>query len=187
MSILATLTLAANTTPTVAPDGLAQLKDIHLPSAVSWWPLALGWWIILIVAVSLLLIGVYFYRRWQRKSPQEIIIAQSLQLFATLQTQSLTPKVLIMELSELLRRTAISLYGRGIIANLAGDDWLQFLNQKGETTAFTEGLGRVLADQPYRAEVDYDHQALLTLIQHWLEQQTLNVTVENSQKGNKDA
>jgi hypothetical protein len=187
MSLFAMLTIAANTTPTIPADVLAQLKDIHLPNAVSWWPLALGWWIVLMIGVGLLLAGVYFYRRWQRKSPQELIIAQSLQLFHALQTQSLTPKVFIMELSELLRRTALSLYGRKTIANLAGDDWLQFLNQKGATTAFTDGEGRVLADQPYRAEVDYDHQALVSLIEQWLEQQSLHITEKNSQKGVKDA
>lgn len=180
-----------NTAPTIAPDALAQLKDIHLPSAVSWWPLALGWWIALFVGVALLLAGVYFYRRWQRKSPQEMIIEESLQLFNRLQTQSLTPKGLIMALSALLRRTAISLYGREMTANLAGDDWLQFLNQKGATTAFTKGVGRVFADQPYRAEVNYEHQAIITLIQQWLEQQSLNISLnmkeKNSQKGGKHA
>jgi 16S rRNA G966 N2-methylase RsmD len=92
-----------------------------------------------------------------------------------------------MELSELLRRTAISLYGREAIANLAGDDWLQFLNQKGVTTAFTKDVGRVLADQPYRAEVNYNSQALLTLIQHWLDQQRLTIIEQNNQKGDRDA
>ena len=37
-------------------DPLAQLKDIHLPDAVSWWPLAIGWWIVAIIAI----VGIYY-------------------------------------------------------------------------------------------------------------------------------
>ena len=27
------------------------LRDIQLPDAVSWWPLAMGWWLLLLVMV----------------------------------------------------------------------------------------------------------------------------------------
>jgi hypothetical protein len=161
---------AANTVPV---DVLDNLKDIHLPHAVSWWPLALGWWILFALFLIMMAVAVYLYIRSQRKTPQDIIIEQAMQLFDALQYQSLPPKALIVELSELLRRTAISLYGRDAIANLAGDDWLQFLNQHGSTQAFTHGVGRALADQPYRPDVDYNRQALLGLTQDWLKKQLL--------------
>jgi hypothetical protein len=35
------------------PDPLAALRDIHLPEAVSFWPLAPGWWIALGIMVGL--------------------------------------------------------------------------------------------------------------------------------------
>ena len=34
---------------------LAQLADIHLPLAVSYWPPAIGWWVLVLV----LLAGMY--------------------------------------------------------------------------------------------------------------------------------
>jgi hypothetical protein len=37
-------------------DPLAQLRDIHLPEAVSWWPLAIGWWLVAIVCI----LGLFF-------------------------------------------------------------------------------------------------------------------------------
>ncbi|MDB9952467.1 DUF4381 domain-containing protein [Porticoccaceae bacterium] len=30
-------------------DPLAQLRDIHLPETISWWPLAPGWWVLIIL------------------------------------------------------------------------------------------------------------------------------------------
>ena len=36
------------------PDPLAQLRDIQLPVPISWWPLAPGWWVLIIFAACLL-------------------------------------------------------------------------------------------------------------------------------------
>ena len=33
-------------------DPLAQLRDIHLPAAVSAWPLAPGWWMLILLAIA---------------------------------------------------------------------------------------------------------------------------------------
>ncbi|RTZ67288.1 MAG: DUF4381 domain-containing protein [Aquificaceae bacterium] len=162
-------------------DPLAQLKDIHLPSDVSWWPLAPGWWGLLVLFCLMIALAVYLYIRSKRKTKQELIIEQAIQIFHSLQQQSLTPKELLTELSALLRRTAISLYGRDATANLAGQAWLEFLNKHGATQAFTNGVGQAFSDQPYRANVEYNRPALLGLTQHWLQQQLKKDASSNEQ------
>ena len=162
-------------------DPLAKLKDIHLPSDVSWWPLAPGWWGVLALFFIMMAVALYLYIRSQRKTKQELVIEQSLQIFHSLQQQSLTPKELLTELSELLRRTAISLYGRDATANLSGKKWLIFLNKHGATKAFTEGVGQAFQDQPYRPEVEYNRPALLGLTNHWLQQQLRKDTTTKQQ------
>lgn len=164
-------------------DALEQLKDIHLPSDVSWWPLALGWWVLLALFFIMMATALYLYIRSLRKTKRELVIEQSLLLFHHIQQQSLNPKELLMELSELLRRTAISLYGRDVTANLAGNEWLEFLNKHGASKAFTEGVGQAFRDQPYRPEVKYNRPALLGLTNHWLQQQLLvNDSADSSDK-----
>ncbi len=37
-----------------ANDPLAQLRDIHLPDPISWWPPAPGWWVLAVVVLALL-------------------------------------------------------------------------------------------------------------------------------------
>ncbi|WP_394174929.1 DUF4381 domain-containing protein [Thalassotalea litorea] len=45
-------------------DPLAELKDIHLPDAISIWPLAPGWWIIIAIIIGLI---VYVANRWRQQ------------------------------------------------------------------------------------------------------------------------
>ena len=37
-----------------SPDPLSELRDIHLPDPVSWWPPAPGWWIAVGIGFGLL-------------------------------------------------------------------------------------------------------------------------------------
>ncbi|MDC0000311.1 DUF4381 domain-containing protein [Porticoccaceae bacterium] len=46
-------------------DPLAQLRDIHLPETVSWWPLAPGWWVLIILLG--LVTGWIIFKSVQRK------------------------------------------------------------------------------------------------------------------------
>ena len=49
-------------------DPLAQLRDIHLPEAIGWWPPAPGWWILaLLLLVSTVFSIRYLVRRRQQR------------------------------------------------------------------------------------------------------------------------
>ncbi len=50
--------------PLTSQDPLAELRDIATPSAVSWWPLAPGWW--LVIALLCALLGYAGWQLWQR-------------------------------------------------------------------------------------------------------------------------
>ncbi len=43
-----------------------NLRDIHLPEPVSWWPLAIGWWAIIIVLILALSLLVFKLRQRKR-------------------------------------------------------------------------------------------------------------------------
>ena len=146
------------------------LRDIHLPDAVSWWPLAPGWWIVMFAAIALLAFVMYLFRRY-RQYHASIPYQASLELdrIKNQFTLNQDKSCLLKELSALLRRISISLYGREKVAALIGEDWLLFLDRYMPNNEFSEGKGRILMTGPYRAHTDYDSAELIHLVTNWLE------------------
>ena len=42
---------------------LEQLRDIHLPDAVSWWPIAWPWWLMLSLLIALISFAIYYRKK----------------------------------------------------------------------------------------------------------------------------
>lgn len=146
----------------MSPD-LSQLHDIHLPTSVSWWPLAVGWWLLLGLLVMLALLGYLFYRRRRQQRWRR----EALVMLQQLQQQPLTPKELVVELSQLLRRVAITRFPREEVAALTGERWLAFLDQQMKIPGFQQ-QGRALITAPYSATVEVDLGGLYALCERWI-------------------
>lgn len=151
-----------------------NLRDIHLPEPISWWPLAPGWWILLAAAllfIAVLLISRKIYRSRQLKRDIKAELELIKSQFQTTQNKSQLAK----SLSILLRRASISFYPETNIAGLTGEHWLNFLDK---TTAkpsanisFNSSAGQILLTAPYlpeNTELDFDALSLINLCESWL-------------------
>lgn len=152
-------------------DPLAELRDIHLPQAISWWPPAIGWWILAILCIALIAGALY----WRISRHRALAYKrEALFEFETIQARYLSHRddaQLLSEIAALLKRTCITKYGREQSAGLAGDNWLHFLDQTGETQEFSDGSGRALVSQRFVTDPQIDAQELLTITRQWLEKQ----------------
>lgn len=146
------------------------LRDIHLPSAISWWPPAIGWWLLLMLAVVIVVVIVFSIRRMRR--PPVLKSGRS-RLKAIAADDAMTDLEKLQQISILLRRVAISLAPRRSAAGLAGAQWLQYLDRSVPGAPFSNGVGRCLADQHYRQSVneDVDMDALIGVCEQWLKAQ----------------
>lgn len=153
-------------------DPLAQLKDIHLPQAIGWWPPAPGWWIVTFLLLASILGLIYWIWRRHRKMAYRRAAVNQLEQIKAGYQQHRDPIKLLTELSVLLKRTCITRYGRDHSAGLTGQEWLQFLDSTGNTKGFTEGCGKALVEQRYQAKPDVDCPALLELVKSWLQKQS---------------
>ena len=154
------------------PDAQAlnDLRDIHEPAQVGLWPPAAGWWLLMFVLV-LAVVGAAAYLRRRRPRRRREALGQLRQLKTDYRRdQNVT--MLVSGLSMLVRRITLSLYARPRVAGLAGEAWLEFLDETGQTTAFTSGVGRVLITAPYKPRETVDPEALVSVVESWIKKVT---------------
>lgn len=154
------------TDPTQLP-----LRDIHLPHPVSWWPLAIGWWIVLVLSILVIGLCVWLYLRRQRRRLSACYMARvELAEVRKRYLQHDDFRLLASDISILLRRLSISAYPREESASLTGERWLQHLDRPLPEKPFTSGAGRILIDAPYRREVRMDEiDPLFKLCETWID------------------
>ncbi len=150
---------------------LLDLKDIHEPEAIGWWPPAIGWWILAVLIPLLIILLIWLYKRLTRKTAIKTannILAQIKQD----QTRDNLQK--LSDLSVLVRRVAISMSPRAKAAGLTGRQWLEFLDRSVKGLPFSDGVGRLLADAPYRKTppTEQELSQLIDLCEDWLKAQT---------------
>ncbi len=183
---------------------LEQLHDIHLPDTVSWWPLAPGWYLLIII----LLLFIFFLFRLSKKlrsaykekfihNYRRIALKQLKQLQSDYQQhQSITHYV--AALNGLLKQVAITAYGRSAVATLVDYHWFSFLDaQLPQKDNMTSKL--FLSSYEQSTIADYfihylyqssnqtniekynnqkNSQALTRCVKHWIEQHKETMTVK---------
>jgi hypothetical protein len=119
-------------------DWLAQLAPEHAPAAPGWWPLAPGWWALAILI--LLVAGLVLYW-WRRPLFRRRRFARS--ELQRLRQRALAPADAARAIQSLLRRYALTVFGRDATARLSGEAWLKFVVESGGE-AFVGRPGRAL-------------------------------------------
>lgn len=149
---------------------LLDLKDIHEPVAIGWWPPAIGWWILAVAIPALIILSVWLYKRLTRKTALKTARKILVQIKQDGNADNLQK---LCVLSVLVRRVAISVSPRKTAAGLIGRDWLEFLDRSVKGAPFSEGIGRLLADAPYRntPPTEQEISQLIDLCENWLKAQ----------------
>jgi hypothetical protein len=119
---------------TGSADALAALRDIHLPQAVSFWPLAPGWWVVLALSLASLVAAGLLWRR-RRRSPRRVALGLLAEVEERFRADG-DAKRLAVALSNLLRRVALLRFPRPDVASLHGDARLGFLSASSRRADF---------------------------------------------------
>jgi hypothetical protein len=141
-----------------AATSLDRLHDLVLAPAVSWWPPAPGWYVVLAMALVL----VFALVRRARKHWQ----ADAYRRAALRELDSLEDAT---AMAELLRRTALAIAPRHVIAEHTGPAWADWL-AKQCAEAMTDAVRSLLIAGVYAPRSrPADLEALRRYVRCWIE------------------
>lgn len=155
-----------------ALDPLSQLRDIHLPAHVSWWPPAPGWIFLFLLILTGAILGYWQWQKFHERYLRRKAALDELKRLEKIYHQPQHRKKVIQLLSVLLRRVALIDHPRHEVAGLKGEAWLKFLNETGQTEAFATESGQLLITAPYNQKIPETGHELFPIIKNWIEKNT---------------
>lgn len=141
-----------------------HLADIHLPPAVSLFPWAPGWWLLLAVGAgtAALLIWAWCKRR-QRLTYRRNALAELHDL------TTLDDHQLAQALNQLLRRVALQCHSRQQVAGLTGEQWQRFLTDPDQAGAMPSSSAQRLLEAAYNPQAELSNrQQLINDVEQWI-------------------
>lgn len=149
---------------------LAQLRDIHLPEPIGWWPLAPGWYVVALLLLIAAYALVFFIRKYYLNGRAK---RHALRLLASYQQQYLRDgngQLTSARVSELLKRVALIYFPRKRVASLQGKSWIAFLNETAKHVDFNQ-IQLELLELPYHTRSQGNNLILLfSLAKSWIRQ-----------------
>ncbi|MEM6279633.1 MAG: DUF4381 domain-containing protein [Verrucomicrobiota bacterium] len=133
------------------PASLQNLHDVVSPAAVSWWPLASGWYFVgAFVLIALVWQGWRRWRSWRASAYRRAALEELAEAHSSL------------DVATILRRTALAVAEREEVADRSGSAWIEWLEaalpgslEAGVREQLVEGIYRSRSDtsasEPLRA------------------------------------
>ena len=148
-------------------EALAPLKDIHMPPPISFWPPAPGWYVALIFSLFLLFfLGYFLYKKHSGGRAKRKALAL-LEVYGgeyeTHQNAALTSA----QISQLLKRVALSYYPRAEVAGLWGDAWINFLNNTSHSIDFNP-VKALLLSTSFKEKEKTNLSPLIQCARQWI-------------------
>lgn len=158
--------IAAATSPAGAASTAGpQLRDIHLPPEPSWWPPAIGWWLLAALALLAIAAVVWAWRRRRRVRQRQRRILGELDRLVRLHRQDGDRAALLGGLHQLLRRVVREHDAAAV--RLRGDAWRRTLARVPVDAATLDHL-HALDQRIYQPPRGEDERELIEAARRWL-------------------
>jgi len=144
-----------------------QLRDVHLPSEISWWPLAFGWWLLIGASFVCLIALTIYVRRQRRKAMyRKTALAELNHAFDRWRNDQDTARYL-RAANAVLKRCVLHIAPEQHLVARTGKLWLNTLNEfvKQPLSSKTENA---LTKECYQAQPGTDIESLHTELRAWL-------------------
>ncbi len=129
----------------MSPNWLTLLAPAHAPPPPPMWPPAPGWWVLAGITVALAAGALWWWRNPRRRR-----VRTALRELRRIRAADSDPQTSARAIESLLRRYAVSVFGRERVARLTGEAWLAFLGTEGGARLAGE-YGRGLLNSAFGA------------------------------------
>ncbi len=186
----------------------SKLADIQLPEIVSMWPLAWGWWILIGLLFTIIVLAIVWLKRpktikkissKQLKSQamselEQIEKSYNMAKNTASEQQSVEIHRTIKELSIFLRRYILSIYPRQNVASVSDILWLQLLDEtynsnslESAKSLFSKQYNDLLTQVPYQSSEQDIDQSLLSSLFSDTKELILNSVQQLDQQNKSDS
>ena len=140
---------------------LSQLKDIQTPEPITWWPLAWGWWLVIVlVVVSIYVVIRLVLKRIENNKAKK----QALKMLEQIHNEP-HPHKTVIAINDILKRVMLVYTSRESIASMNSKQWFDSLNTLSEAHKIPTHFSQ-LAYQPKCSAKDADEY--LNAAQNWV-------------------
>ena len=156
-----------------------QLRDVHLPQAISWWPPAVGWWILLVLIIALLTLLSWRTVRHIRQNRYRKLAQTELQKSYLQWQQNADTTSYLQGANAILKRILIHLEGATLVPSATGEVWVAMLNSYVHQP-LSEASSQALAKGSYQPNPDADIAELHQQLSNWIRAHKLSIQRKNT-------
>ena len=154
---------------------LAQLRDIHLPEPVSWWPLAFGWWLLAALLLAAATLALYYggrilhSRYLRQRALAELARVRDRYPYTDTDGDPETLKLRYVNgVNTVLRRVALFHFPGSAAGSLSGADWVGFIRDRGDASLLDEQMAEALSSGRFQTRCEVDTEALHRMAYRWI-------------------
>ena len=149
-------------------SALAQFRDIHEPPVPPFWPLPIGWWLLITcILICLVAVGWWWVRRRRLDRPYNEIRHLASEVQKRFLSASLLPDVYVDNVNRIYRHLLVNVEQVPGAAQADGATWLAMLASRFDDEAFTQGAGKALGAVRY-TPYGYFNESLVDLVERTL-------------------
>ena len=146
-----------------------QLRGIDMPEAVSWWPLAIGWWFVIALCLLIIFYLAYKITSKIKQNKYRKIATKELQVAFNYWQQNNSTVDYLHTSNSILKRVIKKIEHASNITNVnkSGEDWSTILQQYSQRP-LSELTVSALSHGCYQANPDIDIPHVHEQIKTWL-------------------
>lgn len=145
---------------------LSQLRDIHLPPAISDFPIAYGWWVLLVLGLTVIATVIYLIIKHRQKTAVKRMALALLDQHYKEYKADKNDGLFLQQCNQILKRYCLNHYPHAV--SLSGPNWANFLICYSQKTKFSDDVINAISVGLYQKNCSYNSDDLYQACRSWL-------------------